>query len=447
MKKVAFFFGAGVEGKDNFEIKTGYEYLKSSLFVKETLKGFNYALASFFGQNKYFNNTFSYRKDIYDATTYVLKNFTLQKASYDLMFFQKHKNTILAILYDEDIRYVCKIHGFEDVPRHISNGDDDLENIKIEFKKVITCKAKKYSMIRNLFLKDLFKSNSADEIEFDLNVGIGGSFDSYFHTIIDPYKYGVIKFSKVFNYYWGCYFSILHDVVKFLVKHGQQNFEKYLTDEMKLNYLFVLQNIELLTKELYSVHVDAIVPENAYYKIIKLKLSEYENQVECMGVITTNYYRFCETVSPNTIYLNGQLKWFEYPELIEIKDLSKEKGYDNKLVFPFIFGQSLVKPIVNPIQTEEFHRLHELLNSENNVDILVILGFNINEDDNHINSFLHDYVKKGKKLIVVSDADNNNVSKKLRCLESEVYVCKVDYKEGNKAIVNKIFEAILNSNV
>ena len=31
--KVAFFFGAGVEGKGNFDIESGYDYLKRSLFA------------------------------------------------------------------------------------------------------------------------------------------------------------------------------------------------------------------------------------------------------------------------------------------------------------------------------------------------------------------------------------------------------------------------------
>ena len=31
-KKVAFFFGAGAEGKGNFDIISGYEYLKQSLY-------------------------------------------------------------------------------------------------------------------------------------------------------------------------------------------------------------------------------------------------------------------------------------------------------------------------------------------------------------------------------------------------------------------------------
>ena len=52
MKKVVFFFGAGAEGTGNFNIRTGYDYLKSSLYASDALFGFNKALASFFeGKN------------------------------------------------------------------------------------------------------------------------------------------------------------------------------------------------------------------------------------------------------------------------------------------------------------------------------------------------------------------------------------------------------------
>ena len=37
-KQIAFFFGAGVEGRDNFGIETGFDYLQKSLFASVTAK-------------------------------------------------------------------------------------------------------------------------------------------------------------------------------------------------------------------------------------------------------------------------------------------------------------------------------------------------------------------------------------------------------------------------
>ena len=208
----------------------------------------------------------------------------------------------------------------------------------------------------------------------------------------------------------------------------------------------VLQNIEQITKELYNIDIFALAPMNVYYQIIRQKLEAHKSEIQCIGAITTNYYRFCEIVSSNTIYLNGQLKRFEYPELLEVADMNQESVRKDKLLFPFIFGQSLVKPIVNSIQTEEFHRLYELLNSKDGVDILVVLGFNINEDDNHINAFLHDYVKKGKKLIIISNDEHFDVERKLKCSKSEVVIRKVNYG-NNEEVINEIFDEIINSSM
>lgn len=446
MKKIVFFFGAGVEGKGNFNIRTGYEYLKSSLYASDALQGFDKALASFFDGKKFFNDKFEYRKNTLDVSSFVLKNFIIQKAASVLEFYQKYNDIILVLLEDEDIRHVCDVLGVSDIPKHkaAKSIDEDIKDIKVEFKRIITDKEYKHSMIENSILQDLFERTDTDGIGFDLNIGIAGSLDSYFHTIIDPYKYSVVRFSKIFNYYWACYFSILRDVIVFLTEHGQKAFGKYLTAEKELNYLLVLRNIEQLTKKLYSIDICALAPKGTYYQIIHQKLEEHQKEIQCVGAITTNYYRFCEIVSPNTIYLNGQLKCFEYPELLEVMDMQQESRYEDKILFPFIFGQSLVKPIVNAIQTEEFHRLHELLNGKNGADVLVVMGFNINEDDNHINAFLHDYVKKGKKLIIVSDTEHFDVTRKLRCAESEVSVCNVAYGD-NEEVVKEMFNKIMEN--
>lgn len=446
MKKIVFFFGAGTEGRGNFNIRTGYDYLKSSLYASEALEGFDKALAAFFNGNKYYNDKFAYRKNTLDVSSFVLKNFIIQKASTVSEFYQKHNDVILVILDDEDIRHVCDVLHIDDVQKHkmAKSISEDIDDIKKEFKRIITDKEYKYSAIRNPILKDLFEQVDQDQIDFDLNVGIAGSLDSYFHTIIDPYKYSVVRFSKIFNYYWACYFTILHDVILFLIEQGQKEFEKYLTVEKELNYLMVLQNIEQITKKLYNIDICTLAPKNTYYQIIRQRLEADKSEVQCIGTITTNYYRFCEIVSSNTIYLNGQLKCFEYPELLEVVDMNQRSGQKDKLLFPFIFGQSLVKPIVNSIQTEEFHRLYELLNGKDGADILVVLGFNINEDDNHINAFLHDYVKKGKKLIIITDDEHFDVERKLKCSKSEVVICKVNYG-NNEEVINEIFNEITNS--
>ena len=131
--------------------------------------------------------------------------------------------------------------------------------------------------------------------------------ESYFHTIINPNKYGKIKFSKVFNYYWICYFVILKEILKYL-RRTPNNMHEFLESE-DLGYNTILCNINKITKLLYSDSID-ICKTGSYYDLIAKKFKDMKGYIDCVGVATTNYYRFCEIITKQPIYLNGQLKYF-----------------------------------------------------------------------------------------------------------------------------------------
>ena len=452
MAKVAFFFGAGAEGKDNFEISTGFDFMKKSLFSKKYLDGYTDALNQYFKNNNYFDERYSYEKSLLDAKKFLLKNFIINKSCTHEKFFNDNKDEIAIILTNDEINSICKVLNIKsDDYKHIKD-DEKKKDIYDEFCKCLTDKKYHYNDIEHKTLKKLFSNGKDGKIDYNLNIGLAGILDSYFHTINDPKKYGPVRFSKIFNYYWACYFIILEDILNYLISNGKNEFEIYLDDKSngvngkkKLNYSNVLENIDNLTKELYGIDIDSIIPENCYYKLIKERLdsNNSSNAIECKGVITTNYFQFCEHVSKNVIYLNGQLKWFEYPEVLEVEGFSEDKVKSGKLFFPFIFGQSFVKPIVNSKQTDEFYRFKKLLDE---IDILVILGFNINEDDNHINSFLHEYIKSGRQMIIVTNNGDFNTKEKLKIDIGEDCICLVDYNDGNENIVNAIFDKI-NENI
>ena len=116
---------------------------------------------------------------------------------------------------------------------------------------------------------------------------------------------------------------------------------------------------------------------------------------------------------------------------MEVKDASIENASDftgEKLFFPFIFGQSLIKPIVSDIQIDAFTEFKSLLNK---TDILVVLGYNINEDDNHINALLHKYAKSKGILIAVGEEETaggkTSVAEKIKCSEDDIeyLYCKI----------------------
>lgn len=469
MNKVAFFFGAGAE-TSGFNLSSGWEYLQSSLFPEnayfDALKEF---YSSDDGLNRYFKNGYFYRKDSFDITDYLLKNFIIKKCTQSREFFEANQDTIKKILPQTNLETILTDLGIADLiesPKRRPKSNKMCSDIKKSFRKIVTGEQKYHRSIRRPFLQQLFSAGSNGEIIFDFNVGLAGVLDSYFHNIIDPNRYSKAGFSRVVNFYWSCYFTILKDILVFLSIKGYSQFDKYLTklqsskDEeninkcYKLKYSEVLHDLESLTKLLYDIDLTNIIPHDSYYDLISTIIKN-DDMLDCKGVITTNYYRFCEAVSDNTIYLNGQIKLFELPEVLEVVDLSSASltEEDKKLfVFPFIFGQSLVKPIVSSSQTEEFHKMHKLLFGKeiengrevDSIDTLVILGYNINDDDNHINAFLHDYVKNGKRLIIFTDNENFDIETKLRLMNrpSNVELHVVDYNGDSQQNVISLFEKI-----
>lgn len=443
-KKITFFFGAGAEGKSNFDLPTGFEYLKRTILgdhSKEYLK----ALKKYFNKMNYFEN-YRYTSRTTQITIVFLRNFILSKLQSDPNFLKKHQYDLERILTEDNLDELeenLEINAnIKDINFKIKKNDETdakiIKEVLNEFKEIITGGKVVFKDITAPLLKDLFERNNHGEITFDLNVGAAGYLDGYFHTIINPTKYGVNKFSIIFNYYWACYFTIIEGILKHCKNQNCVNeLLEYLNDDDTLNYLKILENIRDFTKQLYANYVNMGKPDT-YYQLISEELKNKSYLVECKGAITTNYYPFAKTVSDNLVFLNGCLKLFEFPEILEVRDLETESIPQDHLFFPFIFGQSLVKPVVHPKQMEEFKQFSTIINDS---DILVIFGFNINEDDNHINAFLHNYVQTNKKLIVVGSSDAKTVSKRLKCLDSQVEYCKVDYSD-NKKVIEDMFKKI-----
>ncbi|MEG0276763.1 MAG: hypothetical protein RR630_07030, partial [Coprobacillus sp.] len=73
--------------------------------------------------------------------------------------------------------------------------------------------------------------------------------------------------------------------------------------------------------------------------------------------------------------------------------------------FPFLLAQSMIKPIIHPYQIKEYHKAIESLE---NANFLVILGYGLNEDDNHVNALLKGCAVNCTVIIVVEDEHEKN---------------------------------------
>lgn len=443
-KNIAFFFGAGVEGKGNFDLPMGFEYLRKSLFTDKNGADLDQLKKSF--PKEYFNKSYTLSKHTVLLNAPLLRTFILAKALNDPSYLSKHKEDICALLSQDELNELKEHYNYSGNELEKSGNSDSC--ILCEFKKILSGERKTYSQIINNILKDLFYETNNGEIGYDLNTSISDILDRYFHTIINPSKYGAIRFTKIFNYYWMCYFTVVIPIVEYLVQiPGNEELLKY-CDDGKACGEKILKNLNEFTIALYKAKLSNN-PDNPdepnYYSLIRKKLSESKDALNCLGIATTNYFQFINLIPyGKKVYLNGQLKFFEFPEVLEVRDLAKEEILQEKIFFPFIFGQSLTKPIVNSKQIEAFFDFQKMLNQ---TDILIVFGFNLNEDDNHINAYLHDFTKiPGKRIIVVrGNNEQNNAYKKLHCKEDTIIDCPVEYADGkNKEIVDAIFEKIFS---
>ena len=112
------------------------------------------------------------------------------------------------------------------------------------------------------------------------------------------------------------------------------------------------------------------------------------------GLITTNYTPIINSIRlKNVSQINGSLNLFEYPFELTVEDFSIEPNLkiNHDMFFPFIFGTSPVKPIVHKFQIEALNKLNEILAES---DTLIIIGYGLNEDDNHLNSYIREILMK-----------------------------------------------------
>lgn len=137
--------------------------------------------------------------------------------------------------------------------------------------------------------------------------------------------------------------------------------------------------------------------KNNYYSILKNSALEY-------NVATTNYTNFVESsTSKEVVYLHGKMTWFEDLKHLTIYDCTieseRKKIEDNiENIIPFILIPSGVKPLICSKQIEAFHNFIEQMNQSN---LLVIIGYRFNSEDNHINSIINEwlYSSNDNKLI------------------------------------------------
>ncbi len=448
--KISFLFGAGVECGDNFNMPSGFEYLKRSLYPKKYHPKMFSALEKF-NRNRNVDSYYpKYCKYTFDADNAILKSLVVNKSNADYSYFYANRAFVRYVLDDSDLMSVSCVNikedkhiGYVDYSSLVKSKPHNIRELKAFVQDVFTENIKEYdklpSELKPLFGKKENCSENESDITLDISVSVGSELVRYFHTIINPEKYGTIQFSRIYNYYWSCYFTIVETLIANCRQYDER-FEKYVSAD-GINYFEILDNIQNFTALLYDSKYLRIFSEKlTYYYFINCKLRE-NTDIKIGSVITTNYYNYSSVLKPEVIYLNGKLSQFEILRIFDVVDIVKQEAIpENEYFIPFIFGNTPVKPIVHSKQTEQYHLLFDALKK---TDVLVVFGYGVNEDDNHINSFLREYVKRNKKrLIYVSNNAEDKVADKLKVENEEITLCKVCYEWDKREIVDAVFDSI-----
>lgn len=212
-----------------------------------------------------------------------------------------------------------------------------------------------------------------------------GILDEKFHTLISPRDLGPENFWAVVDAYTRAYLALISEMI------ADKSIEN--------KYKWILENpIDAYDSIIEFCRKNA--NKESYYKVIKELKDKYD-----FKIITTNYTPLVDEITglrKQVAHVHGKLNWFESPREWKVYDIKcyknnlKIKLPEDEILFPYIFIQSGIKPIVEEKIIKKYNRAIRYFYK---VQKLIILGYRINYDDNHINSIIRNRIVSRKKVI------------------------------------------------
>ncbi len=360
-KHISFFFGAGAEA--DFELPLGAEFTTETILRKRTTM--YKELESFYANRMVQGYIAEYKKEF---------------------LFTKSSNAFFEIIY----RAVKLCHEEPNQAEIDSNTKEFFQYLSLSTRPKDATKAKfKKNVVDKMFsyvIQDLDNDHPEERYKYKSlldKMTYYGSIEKDFSSIIDPQEAGVKQFWRFVNYIWSAFFSI---TLPLLDKSEVFKSKPYYSGYVKNKYRAVLSNLYDVISFLYSNDYLSECSSVGYYNKINDKFHD-----KIYNAITTNYTPFVKSVFPNAAYVAGELSAFEYPHKLEVKDITQSRLGKKDFVFPFLLTQAPVKPIIEPKQIFQYAKMDKILRKSK---ILVIIGYNINNNDNHINSYLRQFVMR-----------------------------------------------------
>ncbi len=371
--KITFLFGAGAEGAGQIGMPFGNEFKKDMILAKN--------VASFI---KSINNSTKPILPIREGTNIAYNSSGILYQT--LAEMKEYDSSCMDKLFSkESDRQTAK--EYLEYKQGESNPDNDTKQ------RIIESFSKLY---RENFYDVVKYGTSNEELEYFLkNAGIYAYLDGLFGYLRKPTLYPkecarIVKF----------YFSAMYSMLKSLYKRNN-------TLATNVEYVSVLSSLDRTTlpsfiEEQQQLIIEDVTKskEKTYYGYInKLKNKvESDTQKIDLSVINLNYTSFAEKIisldRENIAYLHGKLGLFEELKTKRIGELC-ELDVD-ETVFPYLLVQSGIKPIISPRQIEEFGKAANWMRK---ADMIVILGYGVNSDDEHISNFLRWRIDNDKRVV------------------------------------------------
>ncbi len=256
---------------------------------------------------------------------------------------------------------------------------------------------------------DMITNMSAEEREEVLEkyTSYMGLVDEQFHTLISPRPLGRDKFWSVVACYTRAY----------LLLAGEMLFPERKGDVLlsKAQYMDILEDPKDAIQKMHDF-ATAQRDVQSYYSILR------DSAIPNIKVITSNYTPACKNIADlsddNIAYVHGRFGLFELPYEFRVFDV-EEESLSADVYFPYIFIQSGVKPIVEERQIDEFAKMLKFLRE---ADKLIVVGYRINSDDNHINGILRSFLLSEKEIVFLdydSGSTKEMIARRLRIDEND----------------------------
>lgn len=404
MRKICFLIGAGAEIA--YGLPSGGDFNKSIICSKESIDLFN-----FFNKN---NDKVKIPNGIGLSSRAYLSLYRALKES------EEFKNSFFKCLSDDDEE--STVNKFLKNKSEGKNEKDISQKFAEIYRKYIYEKCKSETESNNAkYLTPFFECNTfLDELD--------GSF--YYLANWKKFKRESGKLIKIF---YSALYSVLDDEIK---KNILKNEENSLTS----NRVDKLENrskyIELLKENIEKIKYKGT---HSYYEIIKKVFDEEKIDY---SIVTTNYSYIAESVFGQTdfgqnkkiIHCHGELGLFEN---LETKEIDYPQNFnEDDIIFPYLLLRSGVKPLINEKQIETWYKV---LCEFNSSDAIIILGYGLNLDDEHILNLLKRMAKRGKDIYFVDYDGSFDKAKQVFPYFKEN--SKIDYKEFEcrlREIINEL---------